>query len=309
MSEELSTLELGTYSLTNYRIHPSVPLQMLEFFYRKTSTYMVGTLLGRIESTHIDITDCYMVPFLEENIDEDDQDDQNRQRRNELIIDKDFHKRMFELNQKIYPKETIIGWFSDLPELNFDAAVIHQFYTSKDSYFTGKPHIFTSPLIIIIDSFSPESIFGMKAYINQPLSICKETFGVFQQVTLNFDIGVESKNEVSLLWTDKTELKGTEKSNPFGLINLDTVEELMTETLENIKKLQQYVKDVNEGKEKGSPEIGKAIKKLLNLAPTLQQSQFKKVLDRYMQDVLMVLYLSNLANSQILISEKLAKIA
>jgi len=47
------------------------------------------------------------------------------------------------------------------------------------------------------------------------------------------------------LWTDKTELKGTEKSNPFGLINLDTVEELMTETLENIKKLQQYVKDVN----------------------------------------------------------------
>jgi len=85
MSEELSTLELGTYSLTNYRIHPSVPLQMLEFFYRKTSTYMVGTLLGRIESTHIDITDCYMVPFLEENIDEDDQDDQNRQRRNEVF--------------------------------------------------------------------------------------------------------------------------------------------------------------------------------------------------------------------------------
>jgi len=83
MSEELSTLELGTYSLMNYRIHPSVPLQMLEFFYRKTSSYMVGTLLGRIESTHVDITDCYMVPFLEDNADEDE-DDQNRQRRNEV---------------------------------------------------------------------------------------------------------------------------------------------------------------------------------------------------------------------------------
>jgi len=47
------------------------------------------------------------------------------------------------------------------------------------------------------------------------------------------------------LWTDKTELKGAEKSNPFGLINLDSVEELMTETLESIKKLQAYVKDVN----------------------------------------------------------------
>lgn len=271
---------------------------------------MVGTLLGKIESTYIDITDCYMVPFIEDTNEEDDEDqEEGDKKKNELIIDRDYHRKMFELNQKIYPKETIIGWFSNLPELNFDAAIIHQFYASKESYFVGKPHIFTSPLVILVDTFSPESIFGMKAYINQPISICKDTFGVFQQVNLVFDIGAETKNEVSLLWTDKTELKGTEKSNPFGLINLDSVEDLLNETLENIKRLQAYAKDVNEGKEAGSPEIGKAIKKLLNLAPTLQQSQFKNVLDRYMQDVLMVMYLSNLANSQVLISEKLAKIA
>jgi len=311
MSDELSTLELGTYSLMNYRIHPSVPLQLLEFFYRKSTSYMVGALLGRIESTHIDITDCYMIPIIEDvSDDEEDEDNEDdRSRRSQIQIDKEYHRRMLELNEKIYPKETIVGWFSDLPELNYDAALIHQFFASKESNFVGKANIFTSPLVLLVDPFAQETIFGMKGYINQPLSICKNNFGVFQQVNLNFDIGVEAKNEVSLLWTDKTELKSAEKSNPFGLINLDSVEELMTETLEHIKRLQDYVKNVNAGKEKGSPEIGKAIKKLLNLAPTLQQSQFKEVLDRYMQDVLMVMYLSNLANSQVLISEKLAKIA
>ena len=84
MSEELSTLELGTYSLMNYKIRPSVPLQMLEFFYRKTSSYMVGTLLGRIESTYIDITDCYMVPFIEDDGEDDDEQDQDQPKRNEV---------------------------------------------------------------------------------------------------------------------------------------------------------------------------------------------------------------------------------
>jgi len=69
---------------------------------------------------------------------------------------------MLELNEKIYPKETIVGWFSDLPELNYEAAHIHQFFASKESNFVGKANIFTSPLILLLDPFSQDTIFGMK---------------------------------------------------------------------------------------------------------------------------------------------------
>jgi hypothetical protein len=46
------------------------------------------------------------------------------------------------------------------------------------------------------------------------------------------------------LWIDKAGDKN-DKANPFGLINLDSLEEQLKETLENIKKLEAYVKDVN----------------------------------------------------------------
>jgi len=77
---------------------------------------------------------------------------------------------MLELNQKIYPKETIVGWFSDLPELNYDAALIHQFFASKESNFVGKANIFTSPLIVLVDPFASETIFGMKVLFPKSFS-------------------------------------------------------------------------------------------------------------------------------------------
>jgi len=88
MSDELSTLELGTYSLMNYRIHPSVPLKLLDCFYRKTTSYMVGALLGRIESTHIDITDAYMIPIIEDTSDdeEDEENEEERGARNQVYF-------------------------------------------------------------------------------------------------------------------------------------------------------------------------------------------------------------------------------
>lgn len=76
MSEEITTLELGSFSLMNYRIHPSVPLQLMDFYYRKTTKYMVGALLGKVESTHIDITNCYVIPLVED--DDDEEEDEER---------------------------------------------------------------------------------------------------------------------------------------------------------------------------------------------------------------------------------------
>ena len=44
------------------------------------------------------------------------------------------------------------------------------------------------------------------------------------------------------------------------------------------------------------------------MSPSIDEKQFKEIIDNYKQDVVMVMYLSNLASSQNLISEKLSKI-
>ena len=71
MSEDLTTLELGINTNYDYRLHPSVPLAILELYYRRRTKSIAGTLLGIIYSNHIDITNCYAVPLLTTEEDDD----------------------------------------------------------------------------------------------------------------------------------------------------------------------------------------------------------------------------------------------
>mmetsp|Transcript_34934 Transcript_34934/g.31477 ORF Transcript_34934/g.31477 Transcript_34934/m.31477 type:complete len:240 (+) Transcript_34934:34-753(+) len=239
MSEEITTLELGTFSTMSFKLHPSVPLQMMEFYYRKKSTYMIGALLGHIESTHVSITNCYAIPLLQS---EDDDS-------GEYYLDKDYHRKMYDLNRKVNPGETLVGWFSDLPEMDIEVAMFHQYFASKESHFTGKAHVFTQPLIVLVEPFSKKSIFGLRGFIHQSMSVCRDSFGIFQEVDLIYEFSKENTNEITPLFLDKTELKDQEKGNPFGLINLDNLEGQLKESQANVQKLLAYVKDVNAGKE------------------------------------------------------------
>lgn len=78
---------------------------------------------------------------------------------------------MLELNSKIYPNEVVVGWFSDLKELDYDAVKIHEFYMTKESGFVGKPHVFTSPLVILVKALGESGVFDMKVRDTPPFRI------------------------------------------------------------------------------------------------------------------------------------------
>jgi len=307
MSDELTTLELGNYTQMSYRIHPSVPLQMMELYYRRSSEFIVGTLLGHIDYTHVDITNCYAVPFVDTKQQEDTIDEPNLPKKPELVVDRDYNRKMFDLTQKIYPNEVVVGFFCNFPEMNYDLLPIYGFYSTKESMFRGKMHVFNFPLALLFDPLAKDTTFGLRAYTNQQLYFGKDLFGLFQQVNLTYEFFNQTKNEVSPLWLD-IDTKEGEKQNQFGLVNLDSLEEQIQETLKNIKKMEEYVKAVNEGKETGDEEIGKQIKKLIGMGPSIDEGQFRKILDTYKQDIVMLMYLNNLASSENLISEKLGKV-
>ena len=69
---------------------------------------------------------------------------------------------MFELNQKIYPNEVVIGWFSNFPEITYDIAPIYQFYSSKESMFKGKPNFLNFPLVALFDPLAKDSSFNLR---------------------------------------------------------------------------------------------------------------------------------------------------
>eukprot|EP00331_Platyophrya_macrostoma_P003169 CAMPEP_0176413502 /NCGR_PEP_ID=MMETSP0127-20121128/4736_1 /TAXON_ID=938130 /ORGANISM="Platyophrya macrostoma, Strain WH" /LENGTH=302 /DNA_ID=CAMNT_0017793293 /DNA_START=51 /DNA_END=959 /DNA_ORIENTATION=+ len=301
MSDEITSLELGNHTLMTYRVHPSVSMQIMDALYRKTTRFVVGTLLGRIETTHIEITNCFPVPVEEYSEDEETKGE-------DVSVDASYNAKMVELNKKIYPGEVVIGWFSDLKELDYDAVKIHEFYLTKESGFVGKAHVFTNPLILLVKLFDENNVFNMKGFISQPLSFCRDSIKIFQEIALTYNFE-ENKTQISPLWLDNQGTTSTgSTSNPFELINLDSLEDQLKDTVGQIEKISEFVKKVNSGKEEADPEIGKAIKKMISTIPNISAPQFKDALAKYRQDVMMIMYLTNLANSQVLLSEKLNKI-
>lgn len=68
----------------------------------------------------------------------------------------------------------------------------------------------------------------------------------------------------------------------------------------------KYVKKVNNHEIQGDEEIGREIIDALNAIPRINLDEFKTSYKNSIQDLLMVVYLSNLTKTQLMVAEKLA---
>lgn len=58
---------------------------------------MIGTLLGTVNNGKIEVTNCFPVPHNETE--------------EQVAVDMDYHRSMYELHRQVNPKEVIVGWY------------------------------------------------------------------------------------------------------------------------------------------------------------------------------------------------------
>lgn len=75
---------------------------ILDHFLRRpeSNVPVIGTLLGSVDNTKVDITTSFSVPF---SYDEDDN--------KSLVLDKDYLAKMLKFHRKVNPKEGLIGLY------------------------------------------------------------------------------------------------------------------------------------------------------------------------------------------------------
>ncbi len=136
--DDIDALELGLISTTRFKVHPSVPLQILESYYRRKNEFVIGTLLGEINNGLVKITNCYPVPCKVGET-------------GKIGLHKDYHKDRYDLNKKVYTREKVLGWFTTLTELDPSIAIIHAYYGSPASKFESVAGTLPSPILLTID--------------------------------------------------------------------------------------------------------------------------------------------------------------
>ena len=103
----------------------------------KTSNY----ILGSVDKQSVEVTNCFCVPHKEYE--------------ERVEADLKFAEDMFDLNKKVAPQETVVGWFATGNEITSHSALIHDYYArgTKD------------PIHLTVDATLNSGKINLKAYV------------------------------------------------------------------------------------------------------------------------------------------------
>lgn len=279
--EDLSVI-LGAQ--VNVKVHPVVIFNILDQYVRRGEKQdrVIGTLLGAYYDGTIEIKNCFPVPHTESD---------------QVAVDMEFHRNMYELHQKTAPKEVIVGWYATGLDINENSVMIHEFY-GKETNIPTVAHL------LVDTTFSQDTTMGLRAYIGTAVTFGDKQLGsYFQPIPL--EIRSLDIDRVGLDLISRTRDASSGVSEFYS--DLQNLEGSMTTLSNLLDSVSEYVENVANGKIPADPAIGRFLSKAMSALPTFDAETIDKIFNNSIQDLLMVVYLGNLTRTQIALAEKLQK--
>ncbi|SBS85499.1 eukaryotic translation initiation factor 3 subunit F, putative [Plasmodium ovale] len=280
-------------------IHPSVIFTILDAYLRRDEdqTHVIGTLMGSIIDTNlIEISDCFV-------------DKHSLNEGGFLQIIKDHHETMYELKQKIRPRDQVVGWFCSGSELSELSCAVHGWFKEHNSISKFYPHSpLNEPIHLLVDASLESGFINIKAYVQLPINLVKEYFVHFHEIqTELLPCNVERAEVAQLKEKGNTgkDYTNSTSNNKEYILNNDMNEISLKRLLIMLKQCKSYIQDVIDKKKKGNLAIGRYLHKVLSNDSFLTLEKFDSINESILQDNLMISYLSHLAHLQFLIAEKL----
>lgn len=252
-------------------VHPIVLLSVVDHYNRvakDTKKRVVGMLLGSVSKGVVDVTNCYAVPF------EEDERDLKI-----WYLDHSFHEQMFAMFKKVNASERLVGWYSTGPkikpgDLQIDALVRR--YTPN-------------PVMVIVDVKPKDLGIPTEAY-HAVEEICE---GQQQQWTFKHvpsEIGALESEEVGVEHLLR-DVKDT---------TISTLANRVTEKLGALKGLAArlsevdgYLQNVLSGRIPVNHQVIYQLQDIFNLLPNLNVEELVKAFAVKTNDMMLAIYLSS----------------
>lgn len=134
-------------------IHPTIVPNVLDHFLRRPveKVPVVGTLMGSVDNTKVDITTCFSVPLSE-----DDEDGKRS-----LVLDKDYLNRMLKFHKKVNPKEGLIGLYFSGVHIDKNVVTLFKYFQELSKDKKNKA-LLSSPFLMLIDPTMQDNRLGIK---------------------------------------------------------------------------------------------------------------------------------------------------
>ncbi|KAI0832664.1 Mov34-domain-containing protein [Trametes gibbosa] len=269
---------------TSVTVHPVALFSILDHFLRRNDKQdrVIGTLLGtRSENGEVEVRSSFAVLHSETA--------------DQVAVDMDYHRTMFDLHHKVSPKEVIVGWYSTGSTLNTYSALIQNFYTQETA-----PH--QAIHLSVNTGAEGGQQAGVKAYVGSPVGVNpKPENCVFVPIPCELRFNDAERSGLDLLASTPANSSNATFTNPAS--DLELLERSLVQVSEMLDRVLAYVQSVLSGEVKGDPAVGRYLMDALGASSEdLEKGEFNS----HLQDTLMVSYLANLVRSQAEVSSRLA---
>lgn len=263
------------------KVLPVVYFGILDHFSRRSEVQLrvIGTLLGvQNADGSVEITNCFPVPHNETE--------------EQVAVDMEYHRTMFELHRQVNPKETIVGWYATGSEITEHSVLIHEFYSRETE----------NPIHLCVDTELRGERMSVTAYVSATMGIPNMTVG-----TVFTPIACESRfhdtDDVGLQVLKRT-LASPDNTSSL-ITDLEHVSNSIVALQDKLSLALDYVGQVQRGEIKGDRKIGRFLLDTISAVPKIDPVEFEKMFNNSLQDLLMVVYLANLTRSQVVLQQKL----
>jgi 26S proteasome regulatory subunit N8 len=258
-------------------VHPIVLLSVVDHYNRiakDTKKRVVGMLLGSSSKGVVDVTNCYAVPF------EEDERDLKI-----WYLDHSFHEQMFAMFKKVNASEKLVGWYTTGPkikpgDLQIDALVRR--YTPN-------------PVMVIID---------VKPKL---LGIPTEAYHAVEEIREGAQQTWTFKHVPSEISASESEEVGVEHLlRDVKDMTISTLANRVTQKLGALKGLaarllevNTYLENVLAGKTPVNHQIIYRLQDIFNLLPNLNVEELVKAFAVKTNDMMLAIYLSSIIRAVI----------
>eukprot|EP00884_Botryococcus_braunii_P007735 jgi/Botrbrau1/16963/Bobra.49_2s0025.1 len=266
-------------SAISVKVHPLVLLNICDAYIRRNENQVrvIGTLLGTAVDNVVEVKNCYAVPHNENS--------------DQVALDINHHRTLYDLHHKVNPKEQIVGWYSTGLGVSGSDALIQDFY-GRDC---------TNPVHLTLDTSMINQTITIAAYVSRPLLLNDKQLGVqFQEI----DCEVRTV-ELEKLGVDVMQKVETDKLPK----EMDSLEVTFRRLLTLLEQTYDYVDGVVEGKTPADPVIGRYIADSVAAVPYISPADFETLLTEGAQDDLLILYFSKLVKSHLALADRLGTAA
>jgi len=269
----------------SFKVHPVVVFSILDHFKRrdKDAKFVVGTLLGEVIGNDVVIKNCFPVPYTVEE--------------GKVELDVDYHYSMLSLHERVNSKEIVVGYYSTSTALDAAQASIHSSYATECN----------DPCLITVDTGLTNASLDISAFVGKTI---KNKFSMndiltrFEEVPCSLTAYEAEKIGVDALINGEPEDESLDAPATI-LKDFDNLEMSLSNLLESIQTISEYVERVQKGEIEGDEEIGRAIYVALSAVPNIDKESFAHLFNNKIQDLLMIVYLSNLTRSQLALADRI----